>query len=85
MLKDRGVRSTGKDNVGDPRVNGAGMCGPDYHYMKARMRIRAMQESYRNNPDGPFVLPSSEDHRHLSKIESRKHRGSASFSPGDGC
>ncbi len=92
MLKDRGIRRTGKEGADNKALTGgAGLCGPDYHFMQAKMELSRM-DSQRESDPGQYMavqpnywVDREKLYGHVSKLEKRKNRGGATFSPKDAC
>ena len=90
MLKDRGVRRTGKEGADIPALTQApNLCGPDYHFMKAKFKLDAMNRR-ESNQSGPAAIPTNWEERSklygdICKIERRKLRGGGNFRPEDCC
>jgi hypothetical protein len=87
MLKDHGVRRSGKlDHT--PLVQAPELCGPDSHAMQAKMR---MQKRHSVSLNAGNVVPTEPwdaveaDYRAIERIEKRKLRGGATFTPSDAC
>lgn len=93
MLRDRGVRRTGKEGADNAALTGgAGLCGPDGHAMKARFELERLdQRRHAEEAQNPGVYVAGDWqardklYSEMQKLNKRRYRGGASFSPQDAC
>lgn len=89
MLKDHGVHRTGKEGAQSPALTQAPeLCGPQGHYMQAKMRMVKRHSVSLNAgnvvPTEPWEAVEA-DYRAIERIQKRKLRGGATFHPEDSC
>jgi len=90
-LKDHGVRRTGKEGANNRALTGgAGLCGPDQHFLKAKVELDRLNKM--DGTDSPGANPAPYDwqarqglYKDMAKLEKRKNRGGSTFSPQDAC
>ena len=90
MLKDHGVRRTGKEGAESPALNaGSNKTGPDQRALRAKEDLRRRSEVMREGNPGTVVSYDWEadrrDYAAMEAIARRKYRGGATFSPGHEC
>jgi len=89
-LIDRGVRSTGKLGAQSPALNaGSDKCGPDQCMFRAKQNLQNRRDARNAAGSGALIRYDWEDDEKdycaIEKIDRRKRRGGATFSPGDSC
>ena len=89
-LIDRGVRSTGKLGAQSPALNaGSDKCGPDQCMLRAKQNLQSRHAARMSAGPSQVVAydweADNKDYCAIEKIERRKRRGGATFSPGDAC